>query len=82
MNCYSCRTAPAVAGGNYCEPCQQKANAFRDELEKRFREVECPSCDAKVGEPCLSGSGVERGCAHRTREKLAARRGKVEKGHV
>jgi hypothetical protein len=82
MICFSCKTAPAVEGGNYCEPCNRESVAFRDALEKKFREVECPSCDAKAGEPCLSGSGVERGCAHRTREKLAARRGKVEKRHV
>jgi hypothetical protein len=74
--CHSCRVADREENSAYCKPCgERKAEEMR-QREAFNRGVECPDCHARPGRPCVTGSGVERGTVHVTREKLANRRAK------
>ena len=45
------------------------------EMEKRKRQVPCPSCGAAIGKPCKAASGRENSYAHVARHYLTWDRG-------
>jgi hypothetical protein len=71
MKCYRCPNQTRDEQTYACDSCIAEYESHHAKTEAKSRTICCPSCDAKIGEPCLTGSGVERGSSHMTREKLA-----------
>lgn len=74
--CHDCRTADRVENSAYCKPCGERHAEAARQREAANRGVDCPDCHARPGRPCVTGSGVERGSVHVTREKAAIRAAK------
>jgi hypothetical protein len=74
--CFSCGTAPRVGDGIYCAACRKEADEYYAQVEALARTVACPSCDAQVGQPCVSASGVEREVSHMARQQKAEKKAK------
>jgi hypothetical protein len=70
MRCLDCKTEIKDGKGYFCEACLAAAKAAGAAKEAESRTVACPSCHQPAGSPCLTGSGVERGSSHVTREAL------------
>lgn len=71
MRCFSCKDEIEDNSHVYfCKACLAASDTARAEEEAQSRTVDCPSCHAKAGQPCLTGSGAVRNSAHVTREDL------------